>query len=472
MGDSSEIDSDITIDEFIKIRTRKNRERGKKNKNSKRARSPSCSPKKGTKINKPSSPLKPSANVPSTSTASQQECASMETVEEPLPPPIYVKAMKAYITKCRELESIIGQKSFTCRSTTTSTTFKFKTSEGYRRAVKYFREKNEDFHTYQLQEEKSFRVVIRHLHHTTPIELIKSELEEYDFKVKNITNVIIKKKEEHTSTQVKIPLPLFFVDLEKTPNVQDIFKIKELAYCKITVEEPHKRRDIVQCQRCQQYGHTKAYCNHEPQCIRCAGSHLTTSCTASREEPAKCVLCGGNHPANYKGCDAYKTLQAKLRRPEGTVRPTTDQQPKASTETSRQLPAWMTQAPAAIARPDTLKTAPSSQPKRNPQRTKRTPAPPGIQSLEDFPPLAEDHQDQEVTTLPSYASAVSPVRSRRPPLPAYIPPPNPANDMTPLLNRVLSELSDLTNLIKPLITTLTTVMTNLLPFLTKCAANP
>lgn len=469
MGDSSEIDSDITIDEFIKIRSKKNREKGKKNKNSKRARSPSCSPKKGTKITKPSSPLKTSSNAPNTSTGQQSSSMDTSNLDEPLPPPIYVRAMRDYIIRCRELESIIGQKSFTCRSTTNSTTFHFKTSDGYRSAVRYFREKNVDFHTYQLQEEKSFRVVIRHLHHTTPIELIKSELEAFDFKIKNITNVIIKKKEESTTSHVKIPLPLFFVDLEKTPNVEDIFKITELAYTKIKVEEPHKRRDIVQCQRCQQYGHTKAYCNHEPQCIRCAGKHLTTSCTISRQEPAKCVLCGGNHPANYKGCEAYKTLQVKLRKSEGTVRPTTTQQPKTSTETNKQLPPWMTQAPA---RPDTLKTAPSSQSKRNPQRTKRTPAPPGIEPLEDFPPLVDDHQDQEVTTLPSYASAVSPVRSRRPPLPAYIPPPNPANDMTPLLNRVLSELSELTNLIKPLITTLTTVMTNLLPFLTKCAANP
>jgi hypothetical protein len=117
-------------------------------------------PKKGTKINKPSSPLKPSVSVPSTSTAPQQTSASMDTsnVEETLPAPIYVKAMKDCIAKCRELESLIGPKSFTCRSTTNSTTFKFKTSDGYRKAVRYFRGKNIDFHTYQQQEEKSFQV--------------------------------------------------------------------------------------------------------------------------------------------------------------------------------------------------------------------------------------------------------------------------------------------------------------------------
>jgi hypothetical protein len=30
----------------------------------------------------------------------------------------------------------------------------------------------------------------------------------------------------------------------------------------IRVEEPYRRKDIVQCQRCQNYGHTRSYCNH------------------------------------------------------------------------------------------------------------------------------------------------------------------------------------------------------------------
>jgi len=31
----------------------------------------------------------------------------------------------------------------------------------------------------------------------------------------------------------------------------------------------------------------------------------------SPESPAKCALCQGSHPANYKGCPAYKKLNNK-----------------------------------------------------------------------------------------------------------------------------------------------------------------
>jgi hypothetical protein len=30
--------------------------------------------------------------------------------------------------------------------------------------------------------------------------------------------------------------------------------------------------------------------------------------TKSKETPAKCALCGGNHPANYRGCEHYHYL--------------------------------------------------------------------------------------------------------------------------------------------------------------------
>jgi hypothetical protein len=70
---------------------------------------------------------------------------------------------------------------------------------------------------------------------------------------------------------------------------------------------PNKNNQV-QCMRCQQYGHTKRYCNMPYVCVKCSGNHSTASCTKSNDSPAKCALCGGNHPANYKGCEHYHNL--------------------------------------------------------------------------------------------------------------------------------------------------------------------
>jgi hypothetical protein len=53
---------------------------------------------------------------------------------------------------------------------------------------------------------------------------------------------------------------------------------------------------------CQRYDHTKNYCHLKSRCVKCAGSHGTTQCPRKeRSSDVRCVLCGGNHPANYKG---------------------------------------------------------------------------------------------------------------------------------------------------------------------------
>ena len=107
---------------------------------------------------------------------------------------------------------------------------------------------------------------------------------------------------------------MFFVDLEPAEINNDIFGITSLLHTKIKIEEPHKRKDVVQCQNCQDFGHTRTYCSYFPRCVRCGGPHPSSSCTKSKETPAKCALCEGDHPANYKGCRIYKDLQ-RFRKP-------------------------------------------------------------------------------------------------------------------------------------------------------------
>jgi hypothetical protein len=61
---------------------------------------------------------------------------------------------------------------------------------------------------------------------------------------------------------------------------------------------------------CHRYGHTKNFCHLKPRCVKCAGDHSTSQCPRKeRSSDVRCVLCDGNHPANYKGCTVYKDLQ-------------------------------------------------------------------------------------------------------------------------------------------------------------------
>ena len=100
--------------------------------------------------------------------------------------------------------------------------------------------------------------------------------------------------------------------MEPSANNKDIYKIDWLQNSIIQIESPRKGKHLVQCMRCQLYGHTKSYCNRPYVCVKCVGQHSTDSCKKSRTTPVTYALCGGGHPANYKGCDYYqKQYQAK-----------------------------------------------------------------------------------------------------------------------------------------------------------------
>lgn len=123
------------------------------------------------------------------------------------------------------------------------------------------------------------------------------------FEVRKVTNVLHKIS--------KSPLPLFFVDLEPSDHSNDIFKLFSLLHTKIKVEEPYRPKVISQCLNCQDYGHTRAYCVYPSRWVRCRAFYPSSECTKIHDTAAKCALCSGNHPANYRGCSVYKKLQRR-----------------------------------------------------------------------------------------------------------------------------------------------------------------
>jgi len=224
-----------------------------------------------------------------------------------LPPPIFIKGVLNYSALLSELTELTGPNSFVCKSTSTHLKVQPENSDDYRKIIHFLNENNASFHTYQLQSEKSYRVVIRNLHPSTPTADISSAIEEIGFSTRQVTNI-----KHH---QTKMALPMFFVDLEPDPSNKDIFNVKSILHTLVKVEEPHKRRDIPQCLNCQSYGHTRAYCSYPPRCVKCGEGHPTSVCEKTPDTPATCALCSGSHPANYKGCTVHKELQNRRRHP-------------------------------------------------------------------------------------------------------------------------------------------------------------
>lgn len=230
----------------------------------------------------------------------------------PKPPPIFIPGITNITKMINNLSSVISNNDFNYKSIHGGQIkLNVKSVDSFRKTVKYFETNNISFHTYQLKTERAFRVVIKGLHHTTPVENIKAELILQGHQVRYIVNVKSKISKE--------PLPMFYVDLDPDPDNKNIFNIRYIDNAVVTIEPQRKISDIVQCHRCQEYGHTKTYCKKPYVCVKCGLNHPSINCPKERDSPARCIHCLKSHTANYKGCQVYQNLVRK-RTPENNIR--------------------------------------------------------------------------------------------------------------------------------------------------------
>lgn len=325
------------------------------------------------------------------------------------------------------------------------------------------------YYTYQLKENRAYRVVIRHLHPTTPESIIKSEIDELGFTVRSVCNML------HPRT--KKPLPLFFVDLEPAINNKDIFSIKTLAYTRVAIEEPHKKQEIVQCQNCQGYNHTRSFCTLKPTCVKCAGPHATAQCSKTVDQPPLCVHCRDPHPANYKGCSFYQFLKERRRnvqrqgnrsthRTTGTSEPTVQSlQPLGDSNTNPPQPsAQQARTHPSPALPPTIthRSAVTHPTTKAPAVTHPTKIPTQRPSTVVTANPANAERQPMLAPRLTYASVAQSLPRSKLPLHSSIPP-SFSMDLSALQTTLISLIDELKTLISPLIEILSRFTTLLVP---------
>lgn len=211
------------------------------------------------------------------------------------PPPIVIhgqfldhKTLNTYLTaKLKE--------KFYWKHTANTTILQTTTYEDWVLANKNFDTGKIEFHTYTPREEKSHAFVLRGLYHEVDVEEIKDELKTHDVLAKEI---YIMKGTKFPSFMVVTTSATTLKNLEQN--------VKFLDHTVVRWERHNNNKKIIQCHRCQMWGHATSNCRASPRCLKCAMEHLTNQCTKSREEPAKCVNCAEAHPANSVACPVYQ----------------------------------------------------------------------------------------------------------------------------------------------------------------------
>lgn len=178
-------------------------------------------------------------------------------------------------------------------ATTVSQGIKVKpsTANDYRALYKYLKEKKIDFHSHQTNEDKHLKIVVKGIPTEISTEDIKTELTEMEFPPISVTRML---------GRGKVPIQAIIVELDKA--YKPFYNIKEIFGLTVNIEAYKRNGRLIQCHKCQAWGHIQKYCNTTDKCMRCAGEHPSYQCPKPKTIRATCANCGGEHTAMSIDC--------------------------------------------------------------------------------------------------------------------------------------------------------------------------
>ncbi|GBO06610.1 hypothetical protein AVEN_32776-1 [Araneus ventricosus] len=155
----------------------------------------------------------------------------------------------------------------------------------------------------EAPENRPVKIVIKDLPPDHDKDIIAQELESKNFKVIRINQL--------RNIRLKTLLPIFLVELAKTPNVNDIVKIDKISNFKIKIEQYRKKQRATMCFNCSDFFHSARNCKCKPRCIKCNGTHETRMCSIKTKiDNPVCINCKENgHLASWKGCPKYPVIR-------------------------------------------------------------------------------------------------------------------------------------------------------------------
>lgn len=121
--------------------------------------------------------------------------------------------------------------------------------------------------------------------------------------------------------------PIFQIIAPHDVSDQAIADINQIGCFRVRIQRM-KPSSVIQCHRCQQFGHTSSNCSFLYRCVQCTGAHNPGCCprNTNKQLPIECINCkaGGlnefNHTANdLRNCQYYANIESSRDRIKNAV---------------------------------------------------------------------------------------------------------------------------------------------------------
>lgn len=235
--------------------------------------------------------------------------------KEKAPPPVVVENIKNYDEFYNLLKE--GNLDLFQIKVLADETIKINVPNGdlYRRLIDTLNKTNLPYHSYENKQNRSIKVIADRLHYSCKTENIVQDLRQRGYKCLEATPKL--------KWRTKQPLNMFMLTFGNDEDINRIYAITDIMGIRVQIKPLRVSKLVPQCKRCQAYGHTQRYCGRNPRCVKCAGKHHTKDCNKPADTKPKCVHCGEQHPANYRGCTVAKEMQRlknkNLKKPGGII---------------------------------------------------------------------------------------------------------------------------------------------------------
>ncbi|KAJ3616563.1 hypothetical protein MTP99_018894, partial [Tenebrio molitor] len=236
----------------------------------------------------------------------QNEAVQDENVKNEKPPPIILHAKYEYkklISFCNENAKSGVNIKYTRDKTIIFTN---KMSEFLRLKEVLKNSTNTQWHTYATKEERTHGFVIYGLENHPDEEEVKQDLRSKKINCKTVY------KMKNTSH------PLYVVITDNKTTLKDLEEnAKTVQQVVVKWKKLLNKKEIIQCHKCQSWGHSATNCFSKSKCLKCAGQHLTSECELKKDnvndqQKIKCANCGEKHLANSTECEVYQARKQHL----------------------------------------------------------------------------------------------------------------------------------------------------------------
>lgn len=162
----------------------------------------------------------------------------------------------------------------------------------------------------KLRKERTVQqsVLITNLHPSITEEEIKARLVELGYSPDDVKR-FNPSKEPKNNLHPSVKISFGSLD-QKERLINESFKIHSQSFKVISFTEDPK---ILQCFKCQQFGHHFFNCGETKSCcLRCGDDHRIQLCPVALKD-AICCNCGKNHQANHHSCEAIKKAVEEIK---------------------------------------------------------------------------------------------------------------------------------------------------------------